>query len=210
MGVNTSSEAGEESRFVASETQGRLRFLCIHGHASNSEITAMQVGNLKLSSFGVACDLFEAKNLTETARDTVLEMFSDGPWRSWIDVSAIDSSLFESLREIMAVIDQHGPYDGIYGFSLGGSVAACLCSPAVYSGMFGRAGPPVEKVILACAGGSSHAAGLMVPVAGGEIVPVFPASGRLFVNSLHLIGKRDGGKYDAESIRREAFLCFCL
>jgi hypothetical protein len=99
---------------------------------------------------------------------------------------------------------------GIFGFSLGALMATCLSSPAVWRGMFGRTadGPPWSFVVLACAGGSSHVAGVTVPQLSGPPAPVLPplpglqpaGAPALRVRSLQLVGQRDGGRADSEAI----------
>ena len=102
-------------------------------------------------------------------------------------------------------------------------MTACLSSPSVWRGMFGHAEtPPWSFVVLACAGGSSHVAGITVPqLCGGAPAAVLPAvtseppeddgkgaeapsvaraSSKLEVRSLHLIGQRDLGRADSEAI----------
>jgi len=41
-------------------------------------------------------------------------MFSNGPFRTWIDMADVSASLERSLREIMEVVETHGPYDGMW------------------------------------------------------------------------------------------------
>ena len=113
---NSSPEAHDfdiENRFSAASKPGRHRMLCLHGHGSNNDITKMQTGNLRLEPVhGVACDFFEGRYLAP-ARDSTLEIFSEGPFRSWVDPASPNESLERSLRDIMEIVETHGPYDGI-------------------------------------------------------------------------------------------------
>ncbi len=186
----------------------RLRCLCLHGHGSNNDITQMQVDNLKLEEHhGVACDLFEAAHPCD-AQDDIMPFFSRAPFRSWVgsgswDLTRADAeeeedmraSLVRSLREVAAVAREHGPYDLVYGFSLGACLATALCSrPVRESGLLLRLGeeglatdvgelpsaamPPLFRfVICACAGGSSL---LRCPV---PRLVASPASGSVAVAS---------------------------
>lgn len=98
-------------------------------------------------------------------------------------------------------------------------MTTCLSSPAVWRGMFGHANnPPWSFVVVGCAGGSAHVAGITVPQLSGPPAPVLPtlSSGRqeagnketeqqrsgskLQMRSLHLIGARDLGRADSETI----------
>jgi len=118
MGQGASEEAQHdassdlEQRFSAAPKPGRLRMLCLHGHRSNNDITKLQVGNIKLEpAHGVSCDFFEG-HIIAPARDSTLAMFSEGPFKTWIDVNSPNESLERSLRDIMAIVKAHGPYDG--------------------------------------------------------------------------------------------------
>jgi hypothetical protein len=118
MGQGVSEQAehdvssDRELRFSAAPKPGRLRMLCLHGHRSNNDITKLQVGNLRLEpAHGVSCDFFEG-HIIAPARDSTLAMFSEGPFKTWIDVNSPNESLERSLRDIMTIIETHGPYDG--------------------------------------------------------------------------------------------------
>lgn len=138
MSQSSSEEARDdepdeiELRFSAARKPGRLRVLCLHGHGSNNDITQMQVGNLRLEPVhGVACDFFEGRVLAP-ARDTTLELFSAGPFKTWVDLDAPNESLARSLRDIMAIIKTHGPYDGKHSGKQPGQASSLRSNAHMY------------------------------------------------------------------------------
>lgn len=145
----------------------RLRCLCLHGYGSNNDITSIQVDNMRLEALGIACDLFEAMHQCPAQND-ILRMFSEEPFRTWVlkphhgwdltcaddaELRAMRVSMLQSLREASAIIAAHGPYDIIYGFSMGAAFATALCTPAIWSSFLELPAPPCRFVICACAGG---------------------------------------------------------
>ena len=56
------------------------------------------------------------------------------------------------VNEVKQILQDHGPYDGIYGFSLGAMLATCLCAEETWKG----AKVAVRFVVLACAGEVPH------------------------------------------------------
>lgn len=220
----------------------RLRCLCLHGYGSNNEITEMQVDNLKLEALGVACDFMEAAHACPPQNET-LRAFSDRPFRSWVlrptsgwDIASADgsqtealrTSLVRSLRDVAAVAAAYGPYDMVYGFSLGASMATALCCPEVWGELLHCAAPPFRFIVSACAGGSAllrcpmptllahdgegKRAGEAKAGEGGCGGPgggggdgeakgaVITAGKPLGVGSLHIIGQRDPGRADSERV----------
>lgn len=110
-----------------------LRILCLHGRGSNNDITDMQINFTSLRDVhGVSCDCLEATEEVEPYANN-FEDFSDRPFYSWFSFGPPLSSWFSaatpagapggdlhtSLLRVMAVIQQCGPFDGLYGFSQG-------------------------------------------------------------------------------------------
>lgn len=109
-----------ESRFQKGSRTGKLRILCLHGHGSNSDITQIQVNALGLSNkHEVDCDFFQAAHLCDP-QNSLLSLFSEGPFRTWFNgraegsVEIMNSSLVLAFKDLMQVIDAHGPYDGTF------------------------------------------------------------------------------------------------
>ena len=100
------------------------------------------------------------------ASDATLAALSPGPYHSWFRFDPLslfqgigrdNGSLLESLRRIIGVIREHGPYDGVYGFSQGATVAAMLCLKYYY--------PPAEVPLPVNAEIKLPVAGLSIPAA---------------------------------------------
>ena len=191
-----------------------LRLLCLHGYGSNNDITHMQITHLQLRELhGVSCDFLHAEEEV-MAQDSVFYDFSEKPFHSWFNyswlktgkngVGAPGGSLYKSLQRIMSVYAKHGPYDGIYGFSQGGFMAAALCNPTVYNGLFGYEQCPFRFAILACAALSDTLTQVEVaqrpPAATDEpvdakavkaVAPLQLPVASSTCASLHIIGQRD-------------------
>lgn len=206
MGASVSSAIDDPEQFVPDPEPRRwsgLRILCLHGHASNNDITAMQVSHLLLRErHGISCDLFRAETETWGPNNANFELFSDGPFYTWFDhtsqwlsnkvgLGAQSSSLDGALRRVMALVQARGPYDGIYGFSQGGFMAAALCNRSVWHGMFGLDKCPFKFAILACSALDSVLSSCEVPLESGQGLCKLELPVGQDVPSLHLIGESD-------------------
>lgn len=209
MGAAASEPIDDESQFVPDPEPRRwsgLRILCLHGHASNNDITEMQVAHLRLRQrHGISCDVFRGETETMFPSNSTFELFSDGPFYTWFDNSVAikgwlynklgrdtqSSSLEAALRRVMALVQARGPYDGIYGFSQGGFMAAALCNRSVWHGMFGLEKCPFRFAILACSALDSVLSSCDVPLQSGEGRSKLALPVGKEVSSLHLVGESD-------------------
>lgn len=165
----------------------------------------MQVYHLQLRErHGISCDLVSAATESWGPQNSNFEYFSEGPFYTWFDhttqyvssnlgLGSSSSSLEAALRRVMAVVKAHGPYDGVYGFSQGGFMAAALCNQSVWHGMFGLAECPFKFAVLACSALESVLTSCEVPLLGTDgptrtklTLPI-PSN----VASLHLVGESD-------------------
>jgi hypothetical protein len=154
------------------EGHGPLRVLCLHGHGSNTDISKMQIDNLNLvQTYGISCDYFQGSFETGPRSD-MMRHFSQQPFRSWApsattskDEKELVKGLMKSFSDILYVLKKFGPYDGVYGFSLGGLMCACISCPAVWRDMFHYEECPFKFIISACGGGSSYATTIKFPIA---------------------------------------------
>lgn len=101
-------------------------------------------------------------------------------------------SMHEALQRVMGAVAEHGPYDGIFGFSQGATLATILSSPQSWRDCFGFDYCPWKFVILANAAGtkalSSH--GLI----GSDDTPPLAlecSKAPIGLPSFHLIGSMD-------------------
>lgn len=185
----------------------RLRLLCLHGHGSNSEITQMQVAYLQLAKkHAVKCDFLSA-TIEVGANDRTIAMLSKGPYYSWFNWSAVfgeifgmgpgldGGSLHTSLCRVLQHVAEHGPYDGVYGFSQGALMATLLSSETVWRGIGQLDRCPFRFAVLACAGGDLFLRTMRIATAPLKDAKGVPAASRaqlpVRIPSLHLIGARD-------------------
>ena len=183
-----------------------LNILCLHGHGANNHITALQTRYLRLTpNQGVNADLLAA-SLETRANDATLAALSPGPYHSWFRFDPLslfhgigrdNGSLLESLRRIIGVIREHGPYDGVYGFSQGATVAAMLCSETCWRHLGGLSEPPFRFAILANAGATWALHRCSLELADKSHAH---ASLPLTVPSLHLIGEKDRHKGESQRL----------
>ena len=105
----------------------RPRILALHGAGSNDEVTRLQLDNLWITEEDY--DIVYLRGSIEVEEgDPELEgtglVF--GPFYSWLDKDEEKrgASLITAVRDVLTVAKNNGPFDGIYGFSSGGHVAA--------------------------------------------------------------------------------------
>ncbi len=190
------------SGFCASpeRSRGRLRILCLHGYASNNDITQLQLASLRLeTAHACCCDMLEATTEEPwTGMFNGLGEFSSRPFYSWFSVAAArfqrktigapGGPLHSSLLHVMQHVAAHGPYDGVYGFSQGALLASYLCASAVWHNLFGLSACPFQFIICANAAGA-----LSYPVAQAHPAHAPPREIELPIPlpSFHLIGRLD-------------------
>lgn len=164
----------------------RLRVLALHGRGSNNDITSVQCVSLELHD-RVDVDALAAP-LDDAPYARVFEMLSERPFRCWWKGAAAPESLEPALRGVLAFVDEHGPYDGLYGFSQGAGVVAALCAPGVCEAL----GATRTWAFVILAGANSLADGaaraLVAAATDGEAPAERPP---IDVPSLHLIGRLD-------------------
>ena len=102
-----------------------LKILALHGRGSNNDITAIQLSSLEVPTRCVA-DLLSAPHSSSPQSD-VFHMLSNRPFHEW----GHDE---DALKGVLAYIERHDPYDGLYGFSQGAAVVTALSKPGVAEG----------------------------------------------------------------------------
>lgn len=104
----------------------RRRMLALHGRGDNAQVTRLQLKNLGLAD---RFDLVVAEGPFETTASNEDELV-DGPFFTWVGPSPRATAAGIS-KVIGEAIDKDGPFDGVFGFSLGGAVALALFQPDV-------------------------------------------------------------------------------
>lgn len=189
--VNTPNAKGE--------APSQLRMLCLHGSSSNSDITELQMLSLRLRERGIDCDYLHAPFSVNSPQSSSMSLFSEGPWYTWCNVgpshmlgirSVPPYEYNEGCRSIMEHVQAHGPYDGLFGFSLGAAMAVLASSPTVWRGIHGYEACPWRYLVLCNAALPWLVTSARVQLPSGETVMVDPDI-KAHVSTLHLIGAQD-------------------
>ena len=122
--LHQSSSVGNEDESGRTE---KLRILALHGKASNGEVTKLQLSNL-----GVTEDNYDIVYLNgpivEEDGDPEITEFVVGPFYSWFYGNYSDArytpSFLCALIHVITAIQKLGPFNAVYGFSQGATVAA--------------------------------------------------------------------------------------
>lgn len=106
------------------------KILAIHGKTSNSAVTKLQLANLHITE--EKYDIIYLDGLVEEERgDPSVEQFVTGPFFSWYHDKSDDrfiSSFIEAVVHVYKEILKDGPFDIIYGFSQGATLAAAVAA----------------------------------------------------------------------------------
>jgi hypothetical protein len=103
----------------------RPRILALHGAQSNNSVTKLQLENLRITEEDY--DIFYLNGSIEVDEaHSDLAGLINGPFYSWLekDQSKLRNSLLRAVKDVVEAVEHFGPFDGIYGFSSGGVVAA--------------------------------------------------------------------------------------
>lgn len=196
----------------------KVRILALHGRGSNSTVTRMQLKNLGLSES--ECEVFYANGPILANRPGPgidgLEELVPGPWYSWLpgdegtlaNGNALANAICDAVQNVLSILENEGPFDGVFGFSQGGVIASLVNGlpgdEALKSALQARAGStsspallskaPFRATVIACAGASISLAELRLRAGLGS-VPAPSSKSR----SIHLIGREDDYKSWSES-----------
>lgn len=116
----------------------KLRFLALHSFRTSGRIMELQMAS---SGFARAVEdladveYLDAPMVADTAKvpRIIKQFFPDETYREWwnadtaSDGSVTYNGLFDALKTVRDHVTAHGPYDGVMGFSQGGSLAELLC-----------------------------------------------------------------------------------
>lgn len=116
-------------------SQGRkLRILCLHGKMQNKDVFRKKLGRIphKLRNLAELI-IINAPYVLDQSLDTNADSDEAVSGRSWYlrefdGGPVITESLLESLDYIKDIWRRCGPFDGILGFSMGGTMAGLLAS----------------------------------------------------------------------------------
>tara|TARA_B110001452_G_C15102852_1_gene384508 strand:- start:89 stop:712 length:624 start_codon:yes stop_codon:yes gene_type:complete len=116
------------------------KMLCLHGNRSNMMVTEMQMEVLGVAAVA-SCSYIDGPHKSDTY-DKDLEY--GRTW--WVE----GAELKPALMEVIEYAKKHGPFDGVFGFSMGASVVTLLSDPAVLKSLGHEGGPLWRFALLAC------------------------------------------------------------
>lgn len=110
-------------------TRRRPRILALSGAQSNSDVTRLQLQNLSVTEDKYDI-IYLHGQLEVNEPSPELVGLVHGPFYSWFhkEDSALGKSIIEAVHHVLSVIQQDGPFDGIYGFSSGSIVATLVAN----------------------------------------------------------------------------------
>ncbi|OLF54048.1 AMP-binding protein [Pseudomonas chlororaphis] len=192
-----------------------VRILALHGRGSNGDVTRIQLKNLGLNESEYEVVYANGPLPVDAPGPGMddLQALIPGPWYSWLPCAdamtgeALADALCDAVLHVLAIIENQGPFDGVFGFSQGGVVASLVNGlpgdEALMAALQKRAGRFValpsqngaifRAALMACAGAGLPLAELRSRAGLG---PVPLSSSR----SIHLIGREDAYKPWSESL----------
>lgn len=124
---NNEQQANEAGDLVVpSDGDRRPRILALCGAKSNNVVTRLQLENLHITDEHYNVHFLHGNIEEEEGHEKLMGLFH-GPFYSWIDTSdekAMNESVVNAVRLVLKAVKVHGPFDGVYGFSNGGLIAA--------------------------------------------------------------------------------------
>ena len=114
----------------------KLKILCLHGYRQNEQMFREKTGAMRKLLKSKADFIFvsaphvipEAENLARSPEQCERGWWFSRPDQSYnaLDETDISSGYDESISYTLQVLEQHGPFDGILGFSQGASLLSLL------------------------------------------------------------------------------------
>ena len=165
MSINAGDTGGEGAG-------DRLRVLCLHSFRTSAAILRDQLDMAQWpQSLGDLCDFtcMDAPHSASGAVPQDVASFFEPPYMEWWNATEVNGrleyvGLEQSLASIDAFVDEHGPFDGVLGFSQGATLTGLMVASGVAEGR----GP------FAARGGADECEGVGVGVgAGAATSPTF-------------------------------------
>eukprot|EP00928_Gymnodinium_smaydae_P039545 TRINITY_DN26993_c0_g1_i2.p1 TRINITY_DN26993_c0_g1~~TRINITY_DN26993_c0_g1_i2.p1 ORF type:complete len:284 (+),score=39.20 TRINITY_DN26993_c0_g1_i2:79-852(+) len=189
--------------------QKQLRLLCLSGNASRHEITEMQVSHLQLEeNFNVKLEFLNGPFEVSEPYDSQLKKVIDGPFFNWCSPEERKclrmSSVQQGVEHLLHHVAVNGPYDGIYGFSMGALIAAAATERLLETAAaakvadapkkasrgwacFSPGEPPLWQFVICACGTSLESPNLPAGSVGEEGF----RDESIGIRSFHLIGAND-------------------
>ncbi|KAF5862323.1 hypothetical protein ETB97_011847 [Aspergillus alliaceus] len=168
-----------------------LRFLCLHGGGTNADIFRAQIGTLmsQLTEDQVV-ETYFSEGTVDSPPGPGIEGFFEGPYFLWYNWpprvgSEVDSiSITDAYHALYEVVEDEGPFDGVLGFSQGGSLAhAFQVQHLIHH--------PLKEPLFRCAIYLNSPMPLFVDDDGSVVYDMSVVGSPLKVPSLHVVSERD-------------------
>lgn len=114
----------------------KIRVLALHGRGSNGSVTRLQLRNLGVSEPEYEVLYVDGPISADRPGPGIeeLEELVPGPWCSWLpeddrvlaDGQALSNAICDAVEYVLSILQSHGPFDGVFGFSQGGVIASLI------------------------------------------------------------------------------------
>ena len=119
MGVSVS----QEMTTVSSEEPRKPKLLCLHGFRTSGRILSMQMSAFRYNT-EIDCSFMDGPHPCRGEPDTGIAMvYPNETYFEWYNNTETVHEIEISIQAIIAYMVEHGPYDGILGFSQGAAMA---------------------------------------------------------------------------------------
>ncbi|KAJ5560307.1 hypothetical protein N7513_002706 [Penicillium frequentans] len=137
-----------------------MKFLCLHGASTNTEILEIQTGGLrqKLSEKGHTFKFMNGRFVAPVEGE--LEGVVDGPFFNHYDRDTTPgSTVAQAIEHTQNIIAKEGPFDAVLGFSQGAALAAAMI---IQHAKANPGAPPLFRAaVFLCGGAPWEQSGLM-------------------------------------------------
>ncbi|KAJ5946061.1 hypothetical protein N7454_002900 [Penicillium verhagenii] len=148
-----------------------MRFLCLHGASTNTEILEIQTGGLRqqLARNGHTFTFMNGKFVAPVEGE--LEGVVDGPFYNHYDRDrSPGATVAEAIEHTNRIIAEQGPFDAVLGFSQGAALAAAMI---IHHAKSKPSAPPLFRVaVFLCGGAPWEETGLMLVKAEPDTFPI--------------------------------------
>ena len=196
----------------SSEGGEKLRVLCLHSFRTSANILRDQLDIAQWgSSLGDLCEFtfMDAPHLATGEIPADVASFFEPPYREWWNANEVDGRIeYVGLDESLAAIDdfaaQHGPFDGVLGFSQGATLTGLLAATGIAEGKGPFAcgigvgeeaapttPPPFALMISGMLARTASARELYAAAAAGVEAAAERGGAEAATPSLHIVGDSD-------------------
>jgi len=109
-------------------TKSKRKILMVHGYGQTADSFRRKTGAIRRSVKSMGEFDFIEATLTAPPREGLEEEHDGKAWWLWnhSHTNPINTGWKESLEQIILTLEQHGPYDAIFGFSQGASMVSLV------------------------------------------------------------------------------------